>query len=131
MIVRRVRSNQIERVANSSSMLIVVRVILWRCCRRSSLSESGSSRSSSHSHACGVHWSAARRLVCDYFSSLAASASLSHLLSCLLLLFTRRFSGFPRITNVNKFGQKFVGKVANPEDLLLFSKQKAVSTKGR
>ena len=38
------------------------------------------------------------------------------------------FTGFPRITNINRFGQKFVGKVANPEDLLLFSKQKKVST---
>ena len=34
------------------------------------------------------------------------------------------YTGFPRITNINKFGQKFVGRVANPEDLLLFSKQK-------
>jgi double-strand break repair protein MRE11 len=42
------------------------------------------------------------------------------------------FTGFTRITNINKFGQKFVGKVANPEDLLLFSKQKKVAarTKG-
>lgn len=39
-------------------------------------------------------------------------------------------TGFPRITNINKFGQKFVGKVANPEELLLFSKQKAQSTRG-
>ena len=38
-------------------------------------------------------------------------------------------TGFPRIVNVNKFGQKFVGKVANPEELLLFSKQKAQATK--
>ena len=40
------------------------------------------------------------------------------------------FTGFPRITNINKFGQKFVGKVANPEDLLLFSKQKKPPTRG-
>lgn len=40
-------------------------------------------------------------------------------------------TGFPRITNVNKFGQRFIGKVANPEELLLFSKQKAVATKGQ
>jgi len=39
-------------------------------------------------------------------------------------------TGFPRISNINKFGQKFVGKVANPEELLLFSKQKAQATKG-
>lgn len=40
-------------------------------------------------------------------------------------------TGFPRITNINKFGQRFIGKVANPEELLLFSKQKAVATKSQ
>ena len=33
--------------------------------------------------------------------------------------------------NVSKFGQKFVGKVANPDDLLLFYKQKVPSTRSR
>jgi double-strand break repair protein MRE11 len=39
-------------------------------------------------------------------------------------------TGFPRVTNSNKFGQKFVGKLANPEEILLFAKQKAQATKG-
>lgn len=46
-----------------------------------------------------------------------------------LLRLRVEYTGFPRITNINKFGQKFVGRVANPEDLLLFSKQKKVSTR--
>ena len=41
------------------------------------------------------------------------------------------YTGFPRITNINKFGQRFIGKVANPEELLLFSKQKVVASKGQ
>lgn len=40
-------------------------------------------------------------------------------------------TGFPRISNINKFGQKFVGKVANPEELLLFAQQKKVSSRGK
>lgn len=40
------------------------------------------------------------------------------------------FTGFPRITNFNRFGQKFVGRVANPEELLLFTKQKKVPVRG-
>lgn len=41
------------------------------------------------------------------------------------------YTGFPRIPNVNKFGGKFVGKVANPEDLLLFAKQRAIASRGK
>ena len=39
-------------------------------------------------------------------------------------------SGFPRV-NVSRFGQKFVGRVANPDDLLLFYKQKVLTTRSR
>ena len=38
-------------------------------------------------------------------------------------------TGFARL-NVSKFGQRFVGKVANPDDLLLFYKQKLTAPRG-
>ena len=38
-------------------------------------------------------------------------------------------TGFARL-NVSKFGQRFVGKVANPDELLLFYKQKLTTVRG-
>ena len=38
------------------------------------------------------------------------------------------YTGFTTI-NVQRFGQKFVGKVANPQELLLFSKAVARAAK--
>jgi hypothetical protein len=46
-----------------------------------------------------------------------------------LLVWKVDHTGYPKL-NVQRFGQRFVGKVANPDELLLFHRQRKIITRG-